>query len=419
MSNPIENIDKKTKVWKGGDRDAQFPMPDNSAEKWALRRLFYSDAVRAVFIQVLSIVLFTCAAYYLLTNFIENLNQVGLPFSFDFLNVTAGFDIGWSIISYDPTMTYSRVFLVGIINTLILSAFVIVASTLLGFLVGLMRLSHNPLVFQLARWYVEIIRNVPLLIQIVFWFTVVFSQLPSPKSSHSLFDLFQLNNRGFYSPSLEFDENYVWTVIAVCLALVLAFILRKRSNKLQKTTGKRAVFFYPSLLGLLGLVGVVFMVSGSPFHWDVPTLRGFNFKGGWFLPSAFLAAFLAMTIYRSATIAETVRAGIGSVNKGQIEASATIGFTKFQTTRLIVMPQAGRAILPPLINAWLTVIKESSLAVAIGFPELVSLFMQTSINQTGRAIEIVLLVMLFYMFVSLFISFVLNKYNAKIQLKER
>jgi len=341
-----------------------------------------------------------------------------LPFGFDFISSTAGFDIGWSIIPYDPTMSYGRVYLVGMCNTLILSGLIIFFATTLGFVVGIIRLSKNFLLSQCARWFVEFIRNIPLLIQIIFWFIVVFSTLPPPRGSYQFLDTFFLNNRGFYFPSPVLESNSSWVVIATLLACIFSYILFKKSRTYRKRNGKRLPILYPSLVALLSIVAIVFMATGSPLHWDVPSLQGFNFQDGFFFPTAFMAAFVSMTIYRSATIGEMVRAGIQSIDPGQLEAARAIGFSSFKTLRLIIIPQAARAILPPLINIWLTIVKESSLAVAIGFPELVSVFIQTSLNQTGRAIEIVMMVMGFYMCTSLSISFVMNRYNKRIQLQE-
>jgi general L-amino acid transport system permease protein len=341
-----------------------------------------------------------------------------LPFGFDFISSTAGFDIGWSIIPYEPTMSYGRVYLVGILNTLILSALVILFATILGFVVGIIRLSRNFLLSQCARWYVEFIRNIPLLIQIIFWFIVVFSTLPPPRESYHLLDIFFLNNRGFYFPSPVFESNANWTLITTFVAGIGSFFLLKKSRAYRKLSGKRLAALYPTLLALLSVIIIVFIATDTPLHWEVPTLQGFNFQNGYFFPTAFAAAFVSMTIYRSATIGEMVRAGIQSIDRGQLEAAAAIGFSPIKTLRLIIVPQAARAILPPLINIWLTILKESSLAVAIGFPELVSLFIQTSLNQTGRAIEIVMMVMFFYMCTSLLISFVMNRYNKRIQMQE-
>ena len=382
------------------------------------KKLIYDSSFRSKLIQGLTLFFVFAVGYYFFTNVVENLHRMELPFGFGFISSTAGFDIGWSIIPYDPTMSYGRVYLVGIVNTLILSALIIAFATILGFVVGIIRLSRNYLLAQCARWYVEFIRNIPLLIQIVFWFIVVFSTLPAPKKSYNLLDIFFLNNRGVYFPAPVFESNSSWTVIVVLLACICSFILLRKSRTYRKRRGKRLPILYPFLLALLSFTVIVFIATGTPIHWAVPTLQGFNFQDGFFFPIAFSAAFVAMTIYRSATIGEMVRAGIQSIDSGQIEAAAAIGFSPFKTLRLIIVPQAARAILPPLINIWLTIVKESSLAVAIGFPELVSVFIQTSLNQTGRAIEIVMMVMGFYMCTSLSISFVMNCYNKRIQIQE-
>ncbi len=382
------------------------------------KKIIYNTSLRATVIQAFVVIISISIGYYLLSNVVDNLRQMELPFGFGFVNSTAGFDVSWSLIPYDPSMSYGRVYLVGIVNTILLSALIIAFSTLLGFIVGIMRLSPNLMVAQFARWYVEFFRNVPLLIQIVFWFIVVFSTLPAPRQSYSLFSAFFLNNRGFYFPAPVFEPGFIWTGIASLLAIIGFVILLKRSQAYRKRTGKQLRYYYPSFFGLLAFVAAVFVLTGKPLHWMVPKLKTFNFEDGSFIPTAFAAAFVAMTIYRSASIGEAVRAGIQSIDPGQIEAASAIGFPPLQTLWFIIIPQAARAILPPLINLWLTIVKESSLAVAIGFPELVSVFMQTSLNQTGRAIEIVLMVMGFYMCASLTISFFLNQYNKRIQLQE-
>lgn len=389
-------------------------VPGNSVSK---KKAIYNTSFRAKAIQAFVIIVAISIGYYLLSNVVDNLRQMELPFGFGFVNSTAGFDVSWSLIPYDPSMSYGRVYMVGIVNTLLLSAFIIAFSTLLGFLVGIMRLSPNFLAAQFSRWYVEFFRNVPLLIQIVFWFIVVFSTLPSPRKSHGFLNLFFLNNRGFYFPAPVFQPGFAWTLITVLFAMVCFIVLLKCSGSYRKRTGRGLPYYYPSLLALPAVVTAVFLLTGKPLQWAVPKLSGFNFEGGFFIPTAFAAAFVAMTIYRSASIGETVRAGIQSIDPGQIEASSAIGFPPLKTLWLIIIPQAARAILPPLINLWLTIVKESSLAVAIGFPELVSVFMQTSLNQTGRAIEIVLMVMGFYMCASLTISFLLNQYNKRIQMQ--
>ncbi|MFC4236560.1 amino acid ABC transporter permease [Thalassospira xianhensis] len=377
------------------------------------------DSTRGVVIQAATLGLVLATLLYLFSNSAQNLDQLGLSFGFDFLQTTAGFDISWSLIAYDPSMSYWRVFLVGIVNTLFLSFCVIVFGTIIGTIVGILRLSPNPLVSQLARCYVEVVRNVPLLIQIIFWFTTVFSALPPPRSGYGFAGLIFLNNRGFYMPSAVTDMSG-WLIAAGSLMLLgtLWFLLRGIRRQQRQSGSVRPSYRIAFAIWGIVLCGMALIV-GSSLHWSVPALQGFNLEGGMFLPSAFGAAFIAMAVYRSAAIAETVRAGMESISKGQHEAAATIGFSRFQTLRLILIPQAIRAIIPPLANSWLVATKDSSLAVAIGFPELVSVFMQTSVNQTGRAIEIIAMVMGFYIVVSLIISYLLNKYNAHVQFKAR
>ena len=377
------------------------------------------DKTRGLAIQVVVLTSVLSGFYYLFSNASQNLEQMGMMFGFDFLNSTAGFNISWSILAYDPSMSYWRVFCIGMLNTLILSFSVIVFATLLGTLIGIMRLSSNPMVSSLARAYVELVRNIPLLIQIIFWFTVVFSTLPSPRQSYQLFDQFILNNRGLYLPSFETTGQSFWPLLLLFVTSALFIFLRMKAKKVRRQTGQTSK---PLLVGKLAFVFLIisFMyMTHLSIKWQVPVLKGFNYEGGVFLPAAFGAAFMAMTIYRSASIAETVRAGIQSINKGQAEAASTIGFSRFQSLKLIIIPQAARAIVPPITNAWLATTKDSSLAVAIGFPELVSLFMQTSINQPGRAIEIIAMVMGFYVVVSLLMSYLLNVYNNHVQLKVR
>ena len=394
------------------------PQNELNASTRKLKNLIYDSSFRSWFIQIFVVVVTAGIAYFLFSNIATNLRQMELPFGFSFIGSTAGFDVSWSLIPYDPSMSYGRVYLVGIVNTLVLSVLIIIFSTLLGVVVGVLRLSKNAMVAQFARWYVEIFRNIPLLVQIIFWFIVVFSNLPGPRQSYAFLDLFILNNRGFYFPIPAFQPEFIWTAITAIPAILAIVLLQRRSNVYRKKTGKRLPYYHALLAITVIMVMGVFIVSGSPLSWVIPTLQGFNYKDGGFVPTALVAAFTAMTIYRSASIGETVRAGIQAIDKGQLEAATAIGFPPLKTLRLIIIPQAARAILPPLINLWLTIVKESSLAVAIGFPELVSVFMQTSLNQTGRAIEIVIMVMGFYMCASLTISFFLNQYNKRIQMQE-
>lgn len=379
--------------------------------------LLNRDATRGNILQGLTLLLVVCLALYLYSNAAHNFDRLGMMFGFDFLGSTAGFDISWSLIPYDPSMTYWRVFLVGIVNTLVLSANVIVFGTIIGTIVGILRLSTNPLVALLARCYVEIVRNVPLLIQIIFWFTTVFSTLPPPRRGFDFGDLFFLNNRGFYFPVPQSNAAVIGLVVAGVAFLAAAWMLVRKGRAARKAPGAANRAVKVGWIGWLACLVAVILGAIGFVDWSVPSLDGFNLAGGQYVPVAFGAAFVAMTVYRSAAIAESVRAGMQSIDKGQNEAATTIGFSRLQTLRLILIPQAVRAIIPPLANSWLVAVKDSSLAVAIGFPELVSVFMQTSINQTGRAIEIITMVMGFYITVSLIISYLLNKYNARVQYK--
>jgi len=378
-----------------------------------------NSSTRAVILQVVVLTGVLLGLWFLFANANDNLDRLGMSFGFDFLQVTSGFDISWSLIPYDPGMTYWRVFLVGIINTLVLSFCVILVGTVIGTVVGVLRLSNNPLLSQMARWYVEVVRNVPLLIQIIFWFTVVFSTLPAPRKSYHIGEWLFLNNRGLYVISAESTMSWGAIFAIIGALIVTLYALFHWSKPHLRLTGARPAGFYIALVMLaIASCWCVWFVANS-MTLSIPTLKGFNYIDGAFLPASFGAAFVAMTVYRSAAIAETVRAGMQSIDRGQHEAAFTIGFSRFQSLRLILIPQAVRSIIPPMTNSWLAATKDSSLAVAIGFPELVSVFMQTSMNQTGRAIEIIFMVMGFYIVISLLISYLLNKYNESIQDKVR
>ena len=277
------------------------------------------------------------------------------------------------------------------------------------------------MVAQIASWYVEVLRNTPLLLQIIFWYLGAFANLPRPKQSIEIlgFESFVLNNRGLYIPKPQPEDLFWLTALALLVAVLIAIVLNKRATRKQQQTGKYISTLVPTLLVVFGLPLVVFVLTGMPLDWEIPALKGFNYRGGGFVLPAMLAVMVALVIYHSAYAAEMVRAGILSVSKGQTEAASSLGLKQSFVMRLVIIPQAMRAIVPPMISLWMNVVKNSSLAIAIGFPDLVSVFMQTSLNQSGHAVEIVALVMAFYMTVSLTISACLNVYNKKIQLTER
>jgi general L-amino acid transport system permease protein len=385
--------------------------------------LFNDERVRSIFYQLLTAAIVGWIGWYLFSTTTHNLEVRGMKSGFGFLGVEAGFDVDLKLIDYTVGVgTYGDIFLIGILNTLFISGLAIVAATILGFSVGILRLSSNWLVAKVALAFVEIFRNTPLLIQIIFWYTGIFSLLPKVRDSYDLSggaEIVLLNNRGLYMP-WPVPGDLLWmSELALVIAIIIAIAFRWWAHKRQDDTGQVIPIFLPSAALIILLPGTVFLMTGSPLGWDIPSLEGFNFVGGATLLPSFLALFVALTIYSAAHLAESVRAGILSVNTGQHDAARAIGLRENRVFSLVVIPQAMPAIVPPMISLWMNVVKNSSLAIAIGYPDVVAVFMQTSLNQVGRAIEIVGMTMAFYMFVSLTISWLLNIYNKRVQLVER
>ena len=384
---------------------------------------FHDERVRSVFYQILIAAAVGWFVWYLISNTAQNLEARGMHTGFSFLNVAAGFDSSFKLISNEAGVgTYGRIFFIGALNTLYISALAIVFSTMLGFFIGVLRLSNNWLVSKVALAYVEIFRNTPILIQIIFWYIGVFSLLPRVKNSIDLSGgtgVLLLNNRGLYMP-WPLPGNLLWmTGVAIIIAIVAVILLKRWAQKRQDKTGQIFPTFAVSAAVLILLPGLVYILTGMPLGWDIPKLEGFNFVGGASLPPAFMALLIALSIYHSSYTAEMVRAGILSVNRGQGEAARALGLSNNRVMSLVIIPQAMPAIIPPLISNWLSTIKNSSLAIAIGYPDIVSLFMQTSLNQIGYAVELVGITMAFYMVISLTISLLLNIYNKRVQLVER
>ena len=384
---------------------------------------FHDKRVRSAFYQFLIAAAVAWFAWSLIGNTAQNLESRGMHTGFGFLKVAAGFDSSFKLISHEPGVgTYGRIFIIGALNTLYISALAIILSTMLGFFIGVLRLSSNWLVSKVALAYVEIFRNTPILIQIIFWYIGVFSLLPRVKNSIDLSfgtGNLLLNNRGFYIP-WPIPGDLLWlSGVAIIIAVIAVVILRRWAQNRQDKTGQIFPTFIVSAALLIFLPGIVYFMTGMPLDWDIPKLEGFNFVGGASLPPSFMALLFALTIYHASYTAEMVRAGILSVDKGQDEAARSIGLRKKWAMSLVVIPQAMPAIIPPMISNWMSTIKNSSLAIAIGYPDMVSLFMQTSLNQAGYAVELVGMTMAFYMFVSLTISWLLNIYNKRVQLVER
>src|ERR1700744_4573203 len=364
--------------------------------------------------QILFVVALGWLVYKIVANAQDNLQKQQIASGFDFLWRNSGFDISQTLIPYSTASTYLEVFWVGVLNTLLVSVVGIFFATVIGFIVALGRLSPNWLMSRVAGAYVEIIRNLPVLFQILFWYLAVLGALPNPRQSISLHDDVFLNNRGLFVPRPIANPGLEWFAIAILVAIVASLLLRSYARR-QLFAHGRMIVIWPYVLGMLiGLPLLVSLVFGAPLTFEWPVLRGFNFSGGSRVIPEFVALTLALSLYTAAFIAEIVRAGILSVNKGQMEAGGSLGLSRGSTLRLIVIPQAMRVILPPLTNQYLNLTKNSSLAVAIGYPDLVSVFAGTTLSQTGQAIEIIAITMGVYLVLSLITSGIMSFYNWRL-----
>ena len=356
---------------------------------------------------------------YIGSNTLYNLEQRGITTGFAFLDQKAGFGILQHLIPYTEASTYGRTFLVGLLNTLLVSFMGFILATVLGFVIGIARLSPNWLIAKIATVYIETFRNIPLLLQIFFWYFAVLRTLPSPRESLQFGESFFLNIRGFYLPQPIPEDGFRWVIYTFFTVLVVSFFLYRWAKKRQDTTGKP----FPTALTSLALVTVlpitVYFFAGQPLHWEMPELRGFNFRGGITIIPELAALLIALSVYTASFIAEIVRSGILSVSSGQTEAAYALGLRPGKTLKLIIIPQSMRVIIPQMTSQYLNLIKNSSLATAIGYPDLVSVFAGTTLNQTGQAIEIIAMTMAVYLTISLIISFFMNWYNAKAMLRER
>ncbi|MBA4268538.1 MAG: ABC transporter permease subunit [Bosea sp. (in: a-proteobacteria)] len=384
-----------------------------------LMALLNNARFRSVLYQALTLGCVVLLFWYLVSNTIENMSQRDMSAGFDFLGVSAGFGIGFTLIPYREGDTYLRVFMVGIANTLLVAVVAIVLSTLLGLVVGLARLSSNWVIRNVARWYIEILRNTPLLLQIIAWYFGVFTLLPRPRDSVGWLDAVFLNNRGLYIPAPLVGSGFTVALVALLLGIAGAFAWTRFARREREQAGRIRPVIAPVLALLVVPPLLAALVAGAPLAWDMPQLRGFNFVGGINIPPSFCALIIALSIYTSCFIGENVRSGVQSVSRGQTEAARALGVPPGRTMRSIILPQALRVIIPPLISQYLNITKNSSLAIAIGFPDLVSVWMNTSLNQSGRAIPIVAMTMGFYCLVSLAVSLAMNRYNRAILIRER
>ena len=365
-------------------------------------------------LQILFVAALAWIGYEIVANARANLEQQRITSGFGFLDNTAGFDVSQTLIPYSGSDSYTRVFFVGLLNTLLVAVIGIFFATIIGFLVALGRLSPNWLLSRISGAYVELVRNLPLLFQILFWYLAVLAALPSPRQSISLFGSFFLNNRGFVVPTPIANAGLLPFAVAFLLAVVASLVLRSQARRLLFQRG-RMITIWPTVIGMLiGLPLLTALVFGAPVTFEIPVLKGFNFAGGSRVIPEFVALTLALSTYTGAFIAEIVRAGIQSVHRGQMEAGSSLGLARGSTLRLIVVPQALRVILPPLTSQYLNLTKNSSLAVAIGYPDLVSVFAGTTLSQTGQAIEIIAITMGVYLLISLITSAIMNFYGWRI-----
>ena len=381
--------------------------------------LLYNPTFRSVVFQIIAIGALGAFFYTIVNNALTNLDARGIATGFDFLSQEAGFGIGLTLVEYDETFSYGRTFVVGLLNTALVSVLGIILATVLGFSMGIARLSSNWLVSRCAAVYIEIFRNIPLLLQIFFWYFAVLQALPSARQSLSLGEAIFLNVRGLYFPAPVLEQGSSFVVAALIIGIIATVIINIWANNKQKLTGQQTPMFRVAASLILGLPLVVYFVMGMPISAEYPALKGFNFKGGISIIPELAALVLALSIYTASFIAEIVRSGINAVNHGQTEAAMSLGLPRSRTLKLVIIPQALRIIIPPLTSQYLNLTKNSSLAMAIGYPDLVSVFAGTTLNQTGQAIEIIAMTMGVYLTLSLLTSALMNIYNRKVALVER
>ncbi|MGL1042704.1 amino acid ABC transporter permease [Vibrio vulnificus] len=390
-----------------------------SAKPSSSTNLFYNPTFRSVVFQVIAILALVFFFYTIVNNALTNLNARGIATGFDFLSQEAGFGIGLTLIEYDETFSYGRTFVIGLLNTALVSFLGIILATVLGFVIGIARLSSNWLVSRFATIYIEIFRNIPLLLQIFFWYFAVLQALPSPRQSISLGEAIFLNVRGLFFPKPVFEVGSAFIFAALFAGIIATIFIGVWARNKQKLTGQQTPMGRIALALIVGLPALVYFVSGMPVSAEYPALKGFNYQGGISIIPELAALLVALSIYTAAFIAEIVRSGINAVSHGQTEAAMSLGLPRTRTLKLIIIPQALRIIIPPLTSQYLNLTKNSSLAMAIGYPDLVSVFAGTTLNQTGQAIEIIAMTMGVYLTLSLVTSALMNIYNKKVALVER
>ncbi|MCY1282661.1 ectoine/hydroxyectoine ABC transporter, permease protein EhuC [compost metagenome] len=385
-----------------------------------LRGSVWTDPkVRAWLFQAIAVIAIVAIGWFLFDNTQTNLAKRGITSGFSFLERSAGFGIAQHLIDYTEADSYARVFVIGLLNTLLVTFIGVILATILGFIVGVSRLSKNWIIAKLATVYVEVFRNIPPLLQILFWYFAVFLTMPGPRNSHNFGDTFFVSSRGLNMPAALTADGFWPFVTSIVVAIVAIVLMCRWANKRFEATGVPFHKFWVGLALFLVIPALCALIFGAPLHWELPKLQGFNFVGGWVLIPELLALTLALTVYTAAFIAEIVRSGIKSVSHGQTEAAHSLGLRNGPTLRQVIIPQSLRVIIPPLTSQYLNLAKNSSLAAGIGYPEMVSLFAGTVLNQTGQAIEVIAITMSVYLAISISISLLMNWYNKRIALIER
>ena len=395
------------------------PATATSPQLAARASLVNDPRIRGIVYQLITLLLVVWVGVEFWTNAVGNLERANIASGFGFLDTTAGFGIVQSLISYTEESSYGRSFFVGLLNTLLVAVIGIVIATIIGFLVGVGSLSRNWLIRQICIVYVEVMRNIPLLLHIFFWYFAVLRSVPGPRDSLSLLDSIFVNNRGIYFPKPVGEDGFGFVLVLFAIGVAVSLGIARWARNRREQTGQPFPVLYWSLGLVVGVPLAAFLLLGLPLNFDYPELRGFNFRGGIVMIPEFISLVLALAIYTAGFIAENVRSGIQSVSKGQTEAAYALGIQPGPTMRLVIIPQAMRVIIPPLTSQYLNLTKNSSLAVAIAYPDLVSVFAGTVLNQTGQAVEILFLTMSVYLTLSILTSILMNWYNARIALVER
>ncbi len=381
--------------------------------------LLYNPRFRGFIWQAVLILIVGFLSYEAVVNAATNMRARGIPTDFSFWDRVASFDINQTLVAYSATSTYGQAFLVGLLNTLLVAVIGVVLATCLGFFIGVARLSKNFVVSKLASIYVEVLRNTPLLLQLLFIYNAVLKPLPNPRDSISFGAGIYLNNRGLVVPDPQFAPGAGYILVAAVLGIAASFAFKAYAKKCQFERGEILPVARVSAALILLPPVIVYLLAGQPISFDTPVLRGFNFVGGMRVLPEFVALVVGLSIYTAAFIAEIVRAGILSVSHGQTEAAQSLGLSRTQTLKLVVVPQALRVIVPPLTNQFLALTKNSSLAVFIGYPDLVQVFAGTVLNQTGAAVQVIAITMAVYLVISLITAMIMNVYNRRMALVER